>query len=161
MCTGKTMKNTNETMAFQAAFRQKIQMLGYGSQCELSAKSGVSKSMINDILRGRSFGKLVTRSKLIKALDFPDYESFLNYGKQLILQEKISTTLTESGTLPMASAIPVEVPTLEVLLAENRALRIEVDKLRQDLSDFRSAFAEPTMDTSIALGEVSRPLVTP
>jgi transcriptional regulator with XRE-family HTH domain len=125
-------KNHLERQAFRAGLIFEIDRLGFGGQAELSRRSGISRSMVNDILSGRTFGKLKTREALAKALNHPDYASLLEYGKKVA--EELDASSRPEANLVGSYLNP---PNLDLLLLENRALRIENDKLKSQLKKYK------------------------
>ncbi|MDR1609148.1 MAG: helix-turn-helix transcriptional regulator [Deltaproteobacteria bacterium] len=128
------MKNRDDDRAFVLAFKAEIKKRGFGAQTDLAEKSGVSKSLINDIINGRTFGKVKTHKALALALGFMDFEGFLAIGRKLEQDER---TLARQATSNEALANP-EAPTLLEILIENRFLRLELEKTRQELKYFRT-----------------------
>ncbi|MDR2141474.1 MAG: helix-turn-helix transcriptional regulator [Deltaproteobacteria bacterium] len=131
------MKNRYKDRAFALAFKSEIQKLGFGGQTKVAKKSGVSKSMINDILNGRTFGSLETQQALVKALGYEDFKIFL----ELVPQPPEESQLTPLSSSEVDHRSNDKDTLLEVLL-ENRALRQELERARQELQKFRRNYGQ-------------------
>jgi transcriptional regulator with XRE-family HTH domain len=124
------MKNRDNDRAFVEALRSILKQQGFGAQTELAAKAGVSKSHINDILKGRSFGKVKTHQALAEALGYADLESFLELGIQIIRENQLQTVLpADAGSLLDSGRMP----TMLEILIENRNLRLQMEKMKKEL----------------------------
>jgi len=127
-----TMNEVDDRIFFVAALKAELKKHGYGAQAELSKKSGVSKSLINDIVNGRTYGAERKRRALATALGYPDYEDFLNLGRKTMGKPLVKRTFEPSP-------VPAEnMPELLLeLLLENRSLRIERDAKNQEIAELR------------------------
>jgi transcriptional regulator with XRE-family HTH domain len=128
------MKNRDDDRAFVRAVKAEIAKRGFGSQTELAEKSGVSKSLINDIINGRTFGKIKTQLALTTALGYKSLEEIWEMGRRLAREERQSQT--RAGSEGEFSGHG-EIPSLLEILVENRALRIELGRLRRELEVLR------------------------
>jgi transcriptional regulator with XRE-family HTH domain len=125
-------KNNFERQAFRAGLLYELERLGFGGQSQLSKRSGVSRSMVNDILSGRTFGKLKTRESLARALNYPDYFSLMEFGRKVA--SELESSPNPEDNLVGTYLVP---PTLETLLVENRSLRIENKRILEELRKLR------------------------
>ncbi|MDR1085643.1 MAG: helix-turn-helix domain-containing protein [Deltaproteobacteria bacterium] len=125
------MKNRNDDRAFVKALKAEIKKRGYGAQTELAEKAGVSKSLINDIINGRTYGKIKTHQVLASALGYQDFESFLEEGRKIAKEEQLRQANYTEGREILGCG---EIPSLLEILLENRALRLELEQIRKELA---------------------------
>jgi transcriptional regulator with XRE-family HTH domain len=111
---------------FLAALKKELASMGHGGQARTARHAGVSRSLLNDILKGRIFGAEEKRRAIAAALGYDDYEAFLDIGRSLM---KVSAVRNVPEPVPV-SALSCE---LIELLRENRKLRREVDALKTEL----------------------------
>ncbi|MDR1576724.1 MAG: helix-turn-helix transcriptional regulator [Deltaproteobacteria bacterium] len=130
------MKNRDDDRAFVTAFKAEVKKRGFGAQTELAEKSGVSKSLINDIINDRTFGKVKTHQSLAAALGYQDFDIFLEMGRKLAKEEQFRQARLAS--VSGESQWSGEVPSLLEILIENRSLRLELERIRQELEFFRT-----------------------
>ncbi|MDR2338838.1 MAG: AAA family ATPase [Deltaproteobacteria bacterium] len=126
------MKNPDEdAKAFAAFLKAEINKLGFGTQAKLSTKSGVSKTMISDILCERTKGRPMTRRKLSDALGI-DYETALEQGRNLLESKKVVEAMREGQAFNLNG---IDVPPIVYMLAENRELRLRIQEMEQLLGE--------------------------
>lgn len=108
------------------------------TQAELSKRSGISKSQINDILKGRAYGSEETKRSLAAALGYPDrrYEDFLDIGRRILAGEDpepspVPAVMKEPAPPPEASG---ESGNLQEKLA---GCLKEIEELKQELETIR------------------------
>ena len=119
--------NKYDTMAFfSAALKKEITSLGHGGQAKTAQYAGVSRSLLNDILKGRSFGMEEKRRAIAAALGYEDYETFLDIGRSLLNVSAVRKS-------PQPAHKPSLSDELLELLRENRKLRLEIDDLKAEL----------------------------
>jgi transcriptional regulator with XRE-family HTH domain len=128
------MKNREADHAFVRAFRAEMERRGSGSQTTLSKRTGLSTGLINDILKGRTFGSLETQQTLAQALGHDILDEFLELGRRLAREECLNAI--KAGN-PPAFPTHMEIPSLLEILVENRALRLELEKARLELEAIR------------------------
>ena len=116
---------------FMAALKAELEKRGHGFQSELAQKAGVSKSTVNDILKGRSSGSDHNRRAMATALGYLDYEEFLDIGRRL------SGVKPLRGKSNKAGKSTAETPALVDLLLENRALRLRIDEQNKEIETMR------------------------
>jgi transcriptional regulator with XRE-family HTH domain len=68
---------------FRAALEKKIREMGRGGQARLADKAGLSRSYLNDILKGRTRGDEDTRRAIAAAAGYA-YEEFLELGRAML-----------------------------------------------------------------------------
>lgn len=71
---------------FRAAFEYLLAKKGYGAQAAITRKTGVQKSYINNILKGRSPGDEERRRVIANALDIK-YDDMISLGKSILSGE--------------------------------------------------------------------------
>jgi len=120
---------------FMAALKAELAKRGHGFQSELAQRAGVSKSTVNDILKGRSSGSDRNRRAMAEALGYANYEEFLDIGRQLTGLEPVR------GEKIQHHKSLTEAPALLELLVENRALRIRLDEQRLEMEVMRTRLA--------------------
>jgi len=120
---------------FMAALKAELEKRGHGFQAELAKRAGVSKSTVNDILKGRSSGSDRNRRAMAEALGYTDYEEFLDIGRQLSGAEPVRT---ERNSLYQSST---EIPAVLELLVENRSLRIRLEEQSQEMEGLKTRLA--------------------
>ncbi|MDR1871214.1 MAG: helix-turn-helix domain-containing protein [Deltaproteobacteria bacterium] len=128
------MKNREADHAFVRAFRAEMERRGSGAQTTLAKRTGLSTGLINDILKGRTFGSLETQQSLAQALGHEILDDFLESGRRLAREECLNAI--KSGN-PPAFPTHLEIPSLLEILVENRALRLELEKTRLELENIR------------------------
>jgi transcriptional regulator with XRE-family HTH domain len=111
---------------FVAALKNKLADMGHGGQAKTARYAGVSRGLLNDILKGRSFGAEEKRRAIAAALGYGDYEAFLDIGRSLLKVPAVRV----SPEPARASALSDE---LVELLRENRKLRREIEALKTKL----------------------------
>ncbi|MDR0354984.1 MAG: helix-turn-helix transcriptional regulator [Deltaproteobacteria bacterium] len=129
------------SIAFRHAIKFEINKRGFGGQAELSSRSGVSKSLINDIVNGRATGSLRTRKILSNSLGYLDYDQMVEVGNTLMDWEKQGKKglppLRPRSAPKISEPFPAEkepfeptgkAPSTFSLLVENRNLRMELDQ---------------------------------
>jgi transcriptional regulator with XRE-family HTH domain len=124
----------DDSVAFSAYLRSEINKMGFGSQAKLSIKSGVSKTMISDILSQRTKGRPLTRKKITLALGH-SYEDAIELGRKIMETRKANEVVLEGKSFTLGS---VEVPSIIYLLAENRELRMKLEEKERQLMDLVS-----------------------
>jgi transcriptional regulator with XRE-family HTH domain len=112
---------------FLAALRKELAVLGHGGQAKTAKYAGVSRSLLNDIVKGRSTGAEEKRRAIAAALGFEDYEAFLDIGRSLMKVPAVRQTPEPARRAALSSDELIE------LLRENRQLRREVDTLKTEL----------------------------
>ena len=111
---------------FLAALKKELAGMGHGGQAKTARYAGVSRSLLNDILKGRSFGAEEKRRAIAAALGFEDYEAFLDIGRSLL-----NVSAVRDNSKPVHQ--PTMLNELIELLRENRKLRGEVEALKAEL----------------------------
>lgn len=110
---------------FIAALRAELAKRGHGCQSELAKRTEISKSAVNDIVKGRSQGSDRNRRTIAKALGYNDFEEFLDVGRKLLGISPVRPAGVDRQAIKVSSN-----PDLVELLIENRQLRIELEKMR-------------------------------
>jgi transcriptional regulator with XRE-family HTH domain len=145
------MKNRDDDRAFVKALKAEIKKRGFGAQTELADKAGVSKSLINDIINGRTFGKVKTHQILASALGFQDFEAFLAEGRKIVKEEQLTqANISGYGDFLCCG----EVPSLLEILIENRALRLELEQMRKELTMVQRSHDKTTKSSILTGREV-------
>jgi transcriptional regulator with XRE-family HTH domain len=131
------MNKLDNRQAFRAAVKAELDKKGFGAQVELARLSGVSKSMVNDIVNGRTFGGMKTRLRLATCLGYETYEKFVDYGKTILegQRESLEKEIGLQESLKRTKALPSVIE----LLVENRTLRIELEQTRKQLETFKGS----------------------
>lgn len=124
---------------FLAALKHELTKLGYGGQAKIARHAGISKSLLNDILGGRSSGSDEKRRAIAGALGYEDFEAFLDVGRRL-LNIPLVRQASKAGRKSSSRVELIE------LLRENRRLRLEIDALKSELAIFKS-MAGPCRET--------------
>ncbi|MDR2405549.1 MAG: helix-turn-helix domain-containing protein, partial [Deltaproteobacteria bacterium] len=124
-------KNDEEALAFTAYLRSEIVKLGFGSQAKLAVKSGVSKTMISDILSNRTKGRPLTRKKITMALGH-SYEDAVALGRKILSTKMANEAVIEGKSFNLGQ---VEIPSVIYLLAENRDLRMKLEEKERLLNE--------------------------
>ena len=129
---------------FMAALKAELEKRGHGFQSELAKRAGVSRSTVNDILKGRSSGSDRNRRAMAEALGYTDYEDFLDIGRQLSGAKPVRA---ERNSLYQSSA---EIPAVLELLVENRSLRIRLEEQSREMESLKTRLARlETCDPSV------------
>jgi transcriptional regulator with XRE-family HTH domain len=120
------MDKYNTKAFFVLALKKELDNLGHGGQAKIARCAGVSRSLLNDIVKGRSFGGEAKRLAIAAALGYDDYETFLDIGRALMKVAVVRQAPTPARKAAMSDEL-IE------LLQENRKLRLEIDALKTEL----------------------------
>ena len=134
------MNNRYDTKTFfLAALKKEMDGMGHGGQAKTARAAGVSRSLLNDILKGRSVGAEEKRRAIAAALGFDDYEAFLDVGRALLKVPPVRKNPKPARRVNLSDEL-IE------LLQENRKLRNEIDFLKTQLGQIQ-ALAQPGHDS--------------
>ena len=116
---------------FVRALKKELGRLGHGGQAQVARASGVSKTLLSDIINGRTFGAEEKRRAIAAALGYEDYEAFLDIGRKLMKVPTVRQPLKRERKAASSGEL-IE------LLRENRELRIDLDQARKQIEHLRN-----------------------
>lgn len=116
---------------FVKALKKELARLGRGGQAQIARYSGISKSLLSDIISGRTFGAEEKRRSIAAALGYEDYEAFLDVGRRLMKAAPVRQS-------PLKNPKESRPDELMELLRENRQLRIDLDQARRQIEQLRN-----------------------
>jgi transcriptional regulator with XRE-family HTH domain len=136
-------------IAFRRALVYELKDQGSGSQNKLGRKSGISVNLINDIVNARTTGSLRTRLAIAKGLDYDDTKSMIDHGRAIIEKEEAGlpagardTRKTKPKPAGPDPSQPGDnsgsAPSAITLLVENRNLRLELERISQEIADLKT-----------------------
>ena len=156
--TVKNAKMESAIACFHAALKHILDKAERGFQKELSGKTGVKPSVINDIYRERTHGSEATREKLVVALGY-SYEDFLSLGRWILSGKKAEDWEKQRKLkidIPRLDLIPQQVPIIPVEKVKEYAeagFLFNPDQIKEwtvAIRPSQKAFAVRVMDDSMA-----------
>lgn len=84
------MEKITPAFLFRTALTKMLSDLGHGAQARLADHANISRSVLNDIVKGRTPGSEDVRQKLASIFGY-NYEDFLKIGRDILSPNNITT----------------------------------------------------------------------